>query len=424
MRISKNILLTVILALLCAVSMMSQQTGSNYVIIRVSPADAQIEIDSVKCRTTDGVAQCILPSGTHHFRASAPQFNTEEGTFEISPAFRTELKINLVSHNTLLHISSHTKDAELSLNGNIIQGPEWEGYVVPGTHTVCATKPGFQPFEMDMEVFAGGHSTFVIPELKKAKGSINIAVMPVDAEVYVDGVRKGLTPMVINDLDIGKYKIEIKKPDYSPISRTVRVKEEQQTNLTGSLIAYECVDLGLSVLWATFNVGTTNPAGEGEKVCWGATSPSENSPFYDRDISWFRDIQCLYVRYDFATQTWGEGYRIPSDGEWLELSSRCIWEYATLNGVSVARVTGPNGRSIILPVGSYWTSRRYNTPGEDGYRAIDFKVYGTDGKIRTSGSDTDHPQSYIHSKYMVRPVMDKPKVKKLNNAQSGACTPL
>ena len=141
---------------------------------------------------------------------------------------------------------------------------------------------------------------------------------------------------------------------------------------------YEWVDLGLSVKWATCNVGATEPEEYGDYFAWGETSPKaeytwDNSLTYDVPMS---DISGD-PQYDAATANWGGSWRMPTTTEMDELCYNCTWTWTSLNGVYGMEVTGPNGNSIFLPAagyrngsssyyvslyGFYWCS----TPRDDG----------------------------------------------------------
>ena len=136
----------------------------------------------------------------------------------------------------------------------------------------------------------------------------------------------------------------------------------------------EYVDLGLSVKWATCNLGAKKPAESGSYFAWGETETKDvfNSdnclthmiPF-DGEISGDPE-------YDAATAILGEEWRMPTYDELYELQDVCAWEWVTDNGVNGYKVTGPNGNSIFLPAagryvegdlqfanmnGLYWTAR-------------------------------------------------------------------
>ena len=157
---------------------------------------------------------------------------------------------------------------------------------------------------------------------------------------------------------------------------------------------HEYVDLGLSVKWATCNVGATSPEGYGDYFAWGETSTkaeynSDNCPTYGLSIS---ELQSqgyidsegnLTAQYDAARANWGGTWRMPTKAEYNELLNNCTWIWTTQNGVNGYKVTGPSGASIFLPAagsrngsslndarsyGDYWSS----TPvGYGNYYAYD-----------------------------------------------------
>lgn len=88
------------------------------------------------------------------------------------------------------------------------------------------------------------------------------------------------------------------------------------------------VDLGLSVKWATCNIGATTPSDYGGYYKWS----NDNSSFHD-----------------IAREKWGKSWRIPTKEEIEELCDRCRWKWTKANGHNGYLVTGPTGNSIFLP---------------------------------------------------------------------------
>lgn len=134
----------------------------------------------------------------------------------------------------------------------------------------------------------------------------------------------------------------------------------------------EAVDLGLSVKWASFNVGANSPEAIGGYYAWGET---EEKDFYGDNYA-HSDSETKYhdigtdisgTQYDVARVKWGSSWRMPTLTECNELVNNCTWTWTTQNGVTGAKVTGPNGNSIFLPAGG----RKY---AESGLR--DFGNYG------------------------------------------------
>lgn len=135
--------------------------------------------------------------------------------------------------------------------------------------------------------------------------------------------------------------------------------------LSLSAKAQEYVDLGLSVYWATHDVGATSPYEKGTTYATGTTKASSNST---KGVK--IDIQEDFsgnAEYDAATATWGQGWRTPTYMEWGELMG-CTWtaEEIKIDGKKVwgSRVTGPNGNSIFIRSESWGFS--CSTPTDRG----------------------------------------------------------
>lgn len=120
------------------------------------------------------------------------------------------------------------------------------------------------------------------------------------------------------------------------------------------------VDLGLSVLWAAYNVGATSPEEYGGYYAWGETSTKsdytwENYKFYNPSTGYcnFIGSEISGTSYDVAHVQWGGGARMPTLAEVQELVDNCTFTAGSYNGVRGNYVTGPNGNSIFLPFAGF-----------------------------------------------------------------------
>lgn len=97
------------------------------------------------------------------------------------------------------------------------------------------------------------------------------------------------------------------------------------------------VDLGLSVKWATYNVGASNPWEAGNFYAYGEIEPK--SEYTLESYKWYYDWEgedhdqweeylklgatITGTNYDVAHVKWGDQWRIPTRDEWRELINNC-----------------------------------------------------------------------------------------------------
>jgi len=167
------------------------------------------------------------------------------------------------------------------------------------------------------------------------------------------------------------------------------LEEEQQqirkeTNLTesGEIGGHTYVDLGLSVKWATYNVGAQKNTERGDLFAWGETDPKETyatrSMFDTISHKWLIETDLLFpdvyaTKYnvdstsiyfdnksvlekedDAASVNWGDPWRMPTYEEFTELKKNTdCEEIADYNGSGVTCLvltSKINGNKIVFPL--------------------------------------------------------------------------
>ncbi|MGI6219649.1 MAG: hypothetical protein ACOYJE_07340 [Bacteroidaceae bacterium] len=184
----------------------------------------------------------------------------------------------------------------------------------------------------------------------------------------------------------------------------------------GSETTAEAVDLGLSVRWASCNVGANAPYETGGLYGWADPEGTATTmQVHDSTGNWTSTLyggtdplpDICRTLYDLPHMKMGGYWRLPTEAEAKELLERCAWRKETVQGTTGYRVTGPNGNSIFLPMagmrqgnerfmegqrGYYWTGTR--EPGATG--AVSLWV-GTAGKGEISSD-------YRYQGCSIRPV--------------------
>ena len=194
--------------------------------------------------------------------------------------------------------------------------------------------------------------------------------------------------VTIEDKDIvtEQYKIEFFVAEVKDWGDNIELNATLHEAGHGFENGNEYVDLGLSVKWATCNVGANAPKEYGDYFSWGEVEPKTTYSWstykYCAGSSSTMTKYCSQSSYgnngftdgktvldpedDVATANWGGAWRMPTDEEWSELRTECTWTRTTENGVYGRKVTGPNGNSIFLPAAGCMYDSGLGSAGSDG----------------------------------------------------------
>ncbi len=142
-------------------------------------------------------------------------------------------------------------------------------------------------------------------------------------------------------LDIGSVKE----------SESIETKENTTIEVFSSEFLGEneaFVDLGLSVKWASRNMGADKVTDLGNYYEGVERNSLKNWNTVPEDFGG--------SNYDPVTNCLGVNYRMPTRSEWKELINKCKWNWGEIDGVEGYFITASNGNSIFLPyVRGYWS---------------------------------------------------------------------
>ncbi len=184
-------------------------------------------------------------------------------------------------------------------------------------------------------------------------GSVNVAVLPDESDVYIDDEKVGITPLFLQNVLVGKHKLEVKKEGFETLSDNVTVEESQTYSLENKELVLSPFSVnGVSfemkrVEAGTFRMGATpemeyqwddeKPVHqvtltnnyyigkfEVTQALWQAVMGNNPSGFKDDNlpvefVSW-NDCQEFIGKLNRLT---GKNFRLPTEAE---------WEYAARGG--------------------------------------------------------------------------------------------
>lgn len=218
-----------------------------------------------------------------------------------------------------------------------------------------------------------------------------------------NGTKLSLNTNEVKEVSFADGKIVVSGDD---LIQTINNIEDKVNELEALIYTYhgsnkdhEYVDLGLSVKWATCNVGATKPYEYGDYYAWGETEEKtsytwENYKYcritreggdYDFQLTKYNTSSMyeavdnkivLDASDDVAHVKWGGNWRMPTRAEQEELRENCTWTWygfdnLEFNGTPGYKVTsnidGYTDRFIFLPVAGRCDGMYYGNGGEQGY---------------------------------------------------------
>ncbi len=162
---------------------------------------------------------------------------------------------------------------------------------------------------------------------------------------------------------------------------------EEISFTTKERVVADIVDLGLSVKWATFNIGASKPEEYGDYFAWGETYPTSDANWTNYKYSTGDYPSLTLTKYntvdsygivdnktilepedDAACVHWGDNWRMPTYAELYELIYECTWECTSQNGVNGYKVISKsNGKSIFLPAAGLYNPSPYEVGSDIHY---------------------------------------------------------
>lgn len=125
-----------------------------------------------------------------------------------------------------IFIDSYPKECEVLING-VVKGKtpvEVDGLKL-GEYLVTVRKDGYKEETNTVQIDKNTPKRSVYIALEHMTFSLKVTSYPSEAEVYVDGVKKGVTPIVIDDLLIGKHFVEVKKNNFETWKKDIEATD-------------------------------------------------------------------------------------------------------------------------------------------------------------------------------------------------------
>ena len=237
-----------------------------------------------------------LSSGQHTIRAAKELYQTFTQHIVVEDDKETQIQIQLNPNFSTVTIIVDG-GADIYLDDKLMGKNSWTGNLGTGNYKVELRKLNHASFTESISINNIGETlNFKYDELKPIIGSASIESTPAHANVKVDGVDYGTTPVLIPEIIIGHHNISLTLNGYNPYSATFEIKEGEDTKVNYVLEKQEIIQSpqtpispkpqnnnlnNNSVDDNENNIINNQSVENGKKEIWISTNPTGASVYVD-----------------------------------------------------------------------------------------------------------------------------------------------
>ncbi len=240
-------------------TIVQESAGGQYLVMTVTPANAEVSIDDVPVEVADGVVSTLLKYGKHTYRVSAALHEPTMGQFEIGNA-KKELSVALQPAYGILQIDSDPAGAEVYIDGDYQPAgttPFTSKWLSPGKHTLQFKMPVYKTCTMEVAVPGNGATQSVEAVLQPNFAEVSVSA-PGESEIYINNELKGVGRWS-GRLNAGLYTVEARKASHYSSSQSVEVEagDKRTVTLSAPTPRYGSLNVNTRPVGATVSVDGT-----------------------------------------------------------------------------------------------------------------------------------------------------------------------
>lgn len=176
-----------------------------------------------------------LTAGSHTLQFKLPGHKPRTYSVDvIGDGSTKEFNAKLSSNQAFVNITA-PDNAEIYVNNEYKGIGLWSGNLLAGIYEIEARKVSHRNSHIDISINAGDDKDIKLPSPTPIYGGLDINTTPIDAQVLIDGNEIGSTPDVWQNILVGEHKLQIIKPGYKPMQRTIRIEENKVQTLEFTL---------------------------------------------------------------------------------------------------------------------------------------------------------------------------------------------
>lgn len=200
---------------------------TQFVVMQVEPKNAEVFIDGTQYPVYNGIMAVELPIGDYTYEVKAESYKTQNGSFALTKASKVTLVISLevLEQKIKLFVTAEDASADIVIDGNYCAKGKWVGFVERNVIEIECSLYGYHTYKETRHLGLGKQQYIRIPPLAPIIANLKINVQPYGSSIYINGIYKGTTPLMVVNAPVGNQMIRVITVQGREFMTTVDIKE-------------------------------------------------------------------------------------------------------------------------------------------------------------------------------------------------------
>lgn len=265
--------------------------------------------------------------------------------------------------NGIITVNTNPPGAQVFLNGIKVSDttPYTNNIIATGHYELTVTHKNYNNATQQIDIIANKETTINI-DMELGFGKINIDSYPTGATVFIDNVKKGTTPLIINDILVGTHTVRFEKDEFDVVEYDFVLEEDNEFVTTQRLVntkivkTYKVKDVEFSMVLVKggsamndFYIGEFEVTQKLWKAVMGKNPSNNKGSNHPVELVSWDECQAFIKKLNKKTKA---DFRLPTEAEWEYAAKGGKWSngyiYSGSNRIDDVACYGGNSGGYLV----------------------------------------------------------------------------
>ena len=276
----------------------AEKISRQMLLFKVSPSSSQAIITYKREGENDykvfgngnvdesGMAAMSLELGVYIYNIISQKYHPSEGRVVLNARNGKHVEQVTLRPNFANVTLNTISGADIYINDVKKGTTSWSGTLIPGTYSIECRKDLYRSSTQIIRVEEGKDLTLQLDAPTPITGVLSMMSSPLDATIAVDGKDCGTTPLIIDDILVGKRKITVSKQGYTTATIDVVINEGETTEQSITLEKAEVRSTVAANGVADGAITISKPRNPNKLLCVACVNKNDGSIAYFTAKQW------------------------------------------------------------------------------------------------------------------------------------------